>query len=154
MKIKYNSDMISGGLFMILASVLWLLIPTQIDTMETTAVTAQTIPRIAVGGIFIFSLILLLQGVFLSPKKTVILNKALLSSPNFKKEMKSVLFAVILVVYCVLLSTVGFIVSSLILVVAILAFYGAKRWYYYAISISTVAIVYYIFSNLLSVSLP
>ncbi|WP_105614523.1 tripartite tricarboxylate transporter TctB family protein [Vallitalea okinawensis] len=154
MKIKYNSDIISGGLFAILAAVIWLLIPSQIQTMETTAVTAQTIPRIVIGGMFIFSLVLLLQGLFMTPKKSVYIDKAFFQSEKFKKEMKSILFAAILIVFCFLISTIGFIISSLLLVVAILVFYGARKWYYYAISMSTVALVYFIFKIVLSVNLP
>ena len=72
MKIKYNSEIISGAVFLVTAIVLWLLVPSQINTMETTAVNAQTIPRVAIGGMGLFSLGLLLQGIFSAEKKTVV----------------------------------------------------------------------------------
>lgn len=154
MRVKYNSEIISGALFVILASVIWLFIPSQIDTMEKTAVTAQTIPKIVIGGMFVFSMLLLLQGIFMLPKKEVVIQKATFQTEKFKKELKSIIFGLILIVFCVLLNTVGFIIASTALVIAILVFYGARKWYYYLISISTVACVYYIFQVLLSVNLP
>ena len=50
MKIKYNAEIIAGAVFVIAATVLWLLIPSQIQTLEKTAINAQTFPRIAIGG--------------------------------------------------------------------------------------------------------
>lgn len=65
MKIKFNAEMIAGGLFTVVSGLFWFLIPSQVKTMETTAINAQTFPRIAIGGLFIFSFILLIQGLFL-----------------------------------------------------------------------------------------
>lgn len=154
MKIKYNSEMISGGVFLIAAAVLWLLIPGQIQTMETTSINAQTIPRIAIGGMCLFSLGLLLQGIFSMEKKEVTVTRETFRSPTFLLEMKSVLYAVMLLVYLVLLTFFGFLVATSALVIAILAFYGTRKWYYYAIPLATVFIVYFVFATLLHVSLP
>ena len=48
----------------------------------------------------------------------------------------------------------GFVVSTIILVLAVMIFYGARKWYYYAIPLVMVGIVYYVFRVLLHVSLP
>ena len=45
-------------------------------------------------------------------------------------------------------------ISTAILAVAIMLFYGAKKWYYYAIPLAMVGIVYVVFKMLLHVSLP
>lgn len=154
MKIKYNSEIISGIVFLVAAAILWVLVPSQIDTLETSAVNAQTIPRIAIGGMFLFSLGLLLQGIFANEKKVVILNRSTFASESFRKEMRSVLYALILLAYIVLLTFVGFLISTALLVVAILLFYGARKWYYYAIPLAMVGVVYFVFKTLLHVSLP
>lgn len=154
MKIKYNSDIISGAIFALIAAVIWCLIPYQINTMETTSVTAQTIPHIVIGGMFIFSVALLIQGIFATPKKEFVITSKSFKSESFKKELKSVVFALLLIIFAVLLNFTGFIIASLFLVISVLIFYGARKWYYYAISISTVGIVYYIFKIILSVTLP
>ena len=55
MKIKYNHEIISGIVFALISSFLWFSIPTQVKTMEKTAITAQTLPKIAIGGMFVFA---------------------------------------------------------------------------------------------------
>ena len=76
---------------MIASAILWLLIPQQIQSLEKGMVTASTVPRIAIGGLFICALLLFVQGLRL-PKKTIVLEKNMVSSPKFKKEFKSVIF--------------------------------------------------------------
>ena len=154
MKIKYNAEIIAGAVFVIAATVLWLLIPSQIQTLEKTAITAQTCPRIAIGGMLIFSAGLLIQGIFFNEKKELVITKESFHSDGFKREMRSVIFAVMLLAYCVLVTFLGFIISTAILVVAILLFYGARKWYYYVIPLAMVGIVYYVFGVVLRISLP
>lgn len=154
MKIKYNSEIISGAVFAIIAAILWCLIPSQIQTLEKTAINAQTFPRIALGGLFLFSMGLLLQGIFFRPKKQVVFNSEHMRSPEFKRELKSVLYAAMLLFYAVLITLVGFVISTALLVIAILLFYGARKWFYYAIPLVMVGIVYYVFAVILRVSLP
>ncbi|MBQ4610323.1 MAG: tripartite tricarboxylate transporter TctB family protein [Clostridia bacterium] len=154
MKIKYNSEIISGIIFSIVGSVLWFLVPSQIRTMEKSAINAQTLPRIAIGGLVIFSVGLLLEGIFARDKKELVITKESFRSEAFKKEMRSVLYALFLVAYCFMVKPLGFVVSTVILVLAIMIYYGARKWYYYAIPLGMIGIVYYVFRVLLHVSLP
>lgn len=154
MKLKYNHEIISGIFFAIVSSFLWLSIPSQVKTMEKTAVNAQTLPRIAIGGMFIFAVCLFLEGVFMKEKKELTITKASFYSAAFKKEMRSVLYCLFLVIYCFLVEPLGFVISTVILVVAIMVYYGARKWYYYAIPLAMVGIVYYVFRVVLHVSLP
>ena len=53
MKIRYNREIISGAIFVVLSAVLWFLIPVQVQTLEKTPINAQTFPllcRSAAGG--------------------------------------------------------------------------------------------------------
>ncbi len=154
MKIKYNSEIISGAVFSVVGAVLWFLIPSQIPTMEKTAINAQTLPRIAIGGIFVFAVCLLLEGILGKEKKEVVISKESFHSEGFRKEMRSVLYALFLVGYCLIVEPLGFVISTIILVIAIMLFYGARKWYYYAIPLSMIALVYYVFKVVLHVSLP
>lgn len=156
MKIKYNSEIISGAIFAIAGAALWLLIPTQIKirAAEAGAINAQTLPRIAVGGMFLFAVGLLLEGIFAREKKEIVISKESLRSQGFKKELRSVIYALFLVAYCFLVKPLGFLLSTALLVVAIMLFYGARKWYYYAIPLAMIGIVYYVFRILLHVSLP
>lgn len=154
MKIKYNTEMISGTIFAILGAVLWFLIPSQVQTLEKTFINAQTFPRIAIGGLFLFSVGLLLEGLFAREKKEVYITKESFRSAAFKKEMRSVLFALFLIAYCFLVGHLGYVVTTVLLVLAVMLFYGARKWYYYAIPLGMVGIVYYVFKVLLKISLP
>lgn len=154
MKIKYNSEIISGLVFVIVAAVLWLLIPSQIQTFEKTAINVQTIPRIAIGGLFLCSAGLLIQGLLSHDKKEIVITRERFHSDGFRREMRSLLFAAFLIIYCFLVTLLGFIVSTVLLVIAILLFYGARKWYYYAIPLVMVGVVYYVFAVLLRISLP
>lgn len=153
MKIKYNNELISGGIFAIVAAVVWFLIPAQIQTMEKSQINAQTIPRFAIGGLFIFAVALFIQGL-LREKKTVVVDSAFFRSASFKKESRSIFFAALLIVYAVLFNVIGFILDTVILVSVILFFYHCRKWWYYAIAIATVFIVYAVFTFLLNVNLP
>ena len=154
MTIKYNSDIIAGLIFVLCASVIFLLIPSQIETMETTAVTAQTIPRIVTGGMFLFSLCLLIQGIWRTPKKTVRLDGAAFRSASFRRELRGILFVLIFIAYGILLAPLGYLLSTALLGAALLLYYGARKWYYYLIVILTVGIIYGVFGLLLDVNLP
>ena len=154
MQIKYNSDIISSLFFLIIASLIWFFIPSQIDTMETTAVTAQTIPRIVTVGLFIFSTALLLQGLFKTPKKVLHIDSQTFKGMAFHREMRSLLFCALFILYAILLTFAGYLISTALLSVAILLYYGARKWHYYGISLVTVAAVYSIFTMLLDVNLP
>ena len=68
--------------------------------------------------------------------------------------MRSVLYALFLVAYCFAVEPLGFILSTVILVVAIMIYFGARKWYYYAIPLAMVGVVYYVFAVFLHVSLP
>ena len=68
--------------------------------------------------------------------------------------MRSVIYALFLIAYCFMVKPLGFVISTIILVLAVMIFYGARKWYYYAIPLGMIGIVYYVFRVLLHVSLP
>lgn len=153
MKIKYNSEILTGGLFLLLGAVLWFLIPTQIETLETGTITAQTFPQIAVLGMILCSLGLLIQGLR-KEKKAVCLDAHWLRNPQVHKELRSVLFCLLLVLYSLLFSVVGFVVDTVALVVCILLYYRSRKILHYGIAVLTVAVVYAVFTYGLNVNLP
>ena len=154
MKIKYNSEIISGLIFSLVGLVLWFLIPSQVQTLEKTAINAQTFPRIAIGGLVLFSIGLLLEGLFAKEKREIVVTAESFRSTAFKKEMRSVVYALFLIAYCLLIGRLGYIISTALLVVAVMLFYRARKWYYYAIPLGMVGVVYYVFKVLLRISLP
>ncbi len=153
MKIKYNSEMIGGLIFAIAGAILWLLIPSQIPTKETASINAQTLPSIAIGGMCICGIALFIQGL-LREKQEVIITKESFHTETFKKSLRSIIYCLFLIAYCFMIKPLGFLISTVILVIAIMLFYGARKWYYYAIPLGMVGIVFVIFKVLLHVSLP
>ena len=154
MKLRYNTEIISGAVFAVVGAVLWLLIPSQIQTMEKTAVNAQTLPRIAIGGMVLFAVGLLLEGLFAKEKKELVITAESFRSAAFKKELRSIVYCLFLAAYCLIIQPLGFVASTVVLVLAVMVYYGARKWYYYAIPLAMVGIVYYVFKVLLHVSLP
>ena len=154
MKIRYNTEIISGAVFAVVGAVLWLLIPSQIQTMEKGAVNAQTLPRIAIGGMVLFAVGLLLEGLFAKEKKELVITAESFRSAAFKKELRSIVYCLFLAAYCLIIQPLGFVASTVLLVLAVMLYYGARKWYYYAIPLAMVGIVYYVFKVLLHVSLP
>lgn len=154
MKIRYNTEIISGVVFAVVGAVLWLLIPSQIQTMEKGAVNAQTLPRIAIGGMVLFAVGLLLEGLFAKEKKELVITAESFRSAAFKKELRSIVYCLFLAAYCLIIQPLGFVASTVLLVLAVMVYYGARKWYYYAIPLAMVGIVYYVFKVLLHVSLP
>ena len=153
MKIKYNSEMIGGLIFAILGAVLWILVPSQIPTRETSAINATTLPSIAIGGLCICGVALFIQGL-IREKQVLILTKDTFHTESFKKSLKSIIYCLFLVAYCFMIKPLGFLISTAILVVAIMLFYKARKWYFYAIPLGMVGVVFFVFKVLLHVSLP
>ena len=152
MKIRYNTEIISGAVFAVVGA--GLLIPSQIQTMEKGAVNAQTLPRIAIGGMVLFAVGLLLEGLFAKEKKELVITAESFRSAAFKKELRSIVYCLFLAAYCLIIQPLGFVASTVLLVLAVMVYYGARKWYYYAIPLAMVGIVYYVFKVLLHVSLP
>lgn len=86
MKIRYNREIISGAIFVVLSAVLWFLIPVQVQTLEKTPINAQTFPRIAIGGMFLCSVGLLLEGIFVREKQELYVTKESFRSNAFKRN--------------------------------------------------------------------
>ena len=154
MKIRYNAEIIAGSSFTIVSAVLYAMIPTEIITLEKTSVNAQTVPRIALGGLFIFSLLLLLQGLFMIPKREVVLNRQFLGTRQYRDIIRSCIYLALIVIYVLLFKAFGFILSSIYLIVSILLYYGTRKKSYYAIALGISAIVYLVFTLVLNISLP
>ena len=68
--------------------------------------------------------------------------------------MRTLIFALMLILYGILFGIIGYILDTILLVVGILMFYKSKKWLYYVIAIVTVFIIYGVFTYFLNVNLP
>ncbi len=71
-----------------------------------------------------------------------------------KKEIKVFVIFIILVLYAALSTVLGFLLASILFVCAFMAVLSVKTWWYYAISIVCVCIIFYCFRYLLYIHLP
>ena len=143
MKVKLNSNMITGVLFLIVSVALHILIPSQIRTYETSAVTAATVPTL---------LILLVQGILSKEKTEYTISGAIFTRENLLR-LKPVIYIAMLIAYALLLPHIGFIISSLLLSNGILLYFGTRKWWFYAIASANVIVAYFAFQAM-SVTLP
>lgn len=152
MKVKINSNMMTGGVFLILSAVLHFLIPSQIKTYETGPITAATVPTLLIRGLILCSVILLIQGIVSKDKKEYVISGALFCKDNLRR-LKPLLYIAMLLAYAIILPYAGFVVSSLLLSNGILFYFGARKWWFYAIVSANIVFAYFAFQAM-SVSLP
>ena len=140
MKVKLNSNMITGVLFLIVSVALHILIPSQIRTYETSAVTAATVPTLLIRGMILCSVILLVQGILSKEKTEYTISGAIFTKENLLR-LKPVIYIAMLIAYALLLSN------------GILLYFGTRKWWFYAIASANVIVAYFAFQAM-SVTLP
>lgn len=149
MRIKVNSNIVSGLIFFILSMLILLFMPQQIMITEDSNINAQTIPRLVTVVMLICSVLLFIQGIFFNEKKEVNFSKKALW-----KEFRGVTIIAIFIVYGFLINRIGFLLSSLFLASACLVFFKVKDWRIFAVVFVIVFIIYYGFAEGLNVNLP
>jgi hypothetical protein len=85
MKIKLNSNMVTGAIFLVISVILHVLIPSQIKTYETGSMTAATVPTLLIRILLACSVILLAQGLLSKDKKEYFISTALFQKESFKR---------------------------------------------------------------------
>lgn len=152
MKIKLNSNMVTGGIFLAISGVLYALLPLQIKTYETGSITAATVPTLLLRILLICSGILLVQGLLSKEKKEYNLDASLFRRDSLKR-LKPAIYIAMLLAYAVLMPCIGFIIASLLLANGILAYFGTRKWWFYLIASANVFLAYFLF-RAINVTLP
>lgn len=152
MKIKLNSNMVTGGIFLAISGVLYALLPLQIKTYETGSITAATVPTLLLRILLICSGILLVQGLLSKEKKEYCLDASLFRRDSLKR-LKPAIYIAMLLAYAVLMPRIGFIIASLLLANGILAYFGTRKWWFYLIASANVFLAYFLF-RAINVTLP
>lgn len=152
MKIRLNSNMVTGGIFLAISGVLYALLPLQIKTYETGSITAATVPTLLLRILLICSGILLVQGLLSKEKKEYCLDASLFRKDSLKR-LKPAIYIAMLLAYAVLMPRIGFIIASLLLANGILAYFGTRKWWFYLIASANVFLAYFLF-RAINVTLP
>lgn len=146
MKIKVKSNL-AGGLFCILFSIiLWIIIPIQVSlNNNNTFIDARFMPKFMAIVIFIAGIMLVVQSRLKEDKMIEI---------NLNNELKSFLYIVVLIIYALLLSNLGFVISSIFLGIMTLLLLKTTNRKYYIIILGLVFVLKVVFNYLLKVPLP
>ncbi|MCT4596435.1 MAG: tripartite tricarboxylate transporter TctB family protein [Vallitalea sp.] len=149
MKIKIRTNLLGGILFLFFSIIAWILIPSQIEIGQstTTLINAQFVPKMTLIIIFILSIVLIVLSLVSKKHQKYI-------ELNLSKELKVVIFYVMLICYVLLIPVLGYRVSSILFCGIMLLYFKAKKWTYYVISFSVVLLLSYVFSSVLNVPLP
>lgn len=149
---KITTNIIGAILFIGLSLFILFVIPDQILASSNVGINAQSFPRWITILMLVSSLFLLINEVRLQIKGTA----TNLPTVNFefKKEVKSLLFVVLIVAYAVATPLIGFLFASIGFSVMSLAFFKIKNAKYYLFLVGCCVLVYYVFKYLLLVQLP
>lgn len=147
MKVKYRSNLVAGIVSVILGIICMVIIPGQIgeDYSATYGITSRTVPYAVAILWIICGIILMVQGLILKKDEVKVL--------DVSKEAKALLYMLVLLIYAVLFQK-SFLVSTMFLGVATLAFTGSKKKSFYLIVLAVVAVLYLLFAKVLHVQLP
>lgn len=147
MKVKYRSNLWAGIVSVILGLICFLLIPGQIgeDYAVTYGITSRTVPY-AVAVLWIICGIALIV-------QSLILKKDELKVLKLRQEVKALGYMAVLLLYGFLFKK-SFLVSTMLLGGATLAFTGTRRKSYYGVVLAVVLILYLLFTKVLHVQMP
>ena len=158
MRNKSSKDIVPGVVFLVLAVVLYLLMPGQIKSTETSAFTARTFPTIALAMIGLCALILIFQGVWKSvqAKRGTKAAAAEEATQGARKGNMLMFLSVLalMIAAAVIGNFTSLLVSGLLLGVGFLALYRDKKPLHYAIVIAVVVISYFLFKQVFGLQLP
>lgn len=147
MKLHYRSNLSAGCAALIAAVLLSIITPVQVasETSTVHGISSRTLPY----ALSILTGVCGLGLIF----QSIVLKKDEVKELELKKELKGLFYMLVLLAYGLGLKH-SFLISTSLLGVATLAFTKCKKPWYYAITIITVVVIYFIFTQLLHVRLP
>src|SRR5699024_14268 len=151
MKMKIYKEFVGAVLFLGVSTVLWWLIPSQIELSKNAeAINSQTFPKMIVGLMWIASLILLVREIWRMVRQKSV--KVMLL--DLQEESRSLLIIGLLMLYWGLLYVLPFLGASLIFALLFLYLSHCRKWLYYLIVVLTILSISLVFESVLRVSLP
>lgn len=149
-KVRLYVDIITPIIFIIFAVAVLLAMPKQIALLSSGSINERSFPTLLMFLIIICGVVLLIKEIYniISKKKANIVETTVLV------EVKALIILGILVLYWLLMGLIGFIISSILLGLAMLMFFRVKKPSYYII-VSVVAVLIGVFFRyVLNVRLP
>jgi putative tricarboxylic transport membrane protein len=145
---RIRTDLIGGAVFLIFSVILYLIIPNQIKQTYTQNqyINALIVPRMIAYLIGGFSLVLVLKSVVLKKDNVVVL--------EVSKELASLIFFGLMLVYLILIPILGYLISMIAMSITSLAYQKVKSIKQYIAVLIINIVVYVGFTYVLKVPLP
>lgn len=147
--ISIDKNLLSGIISTLISSSLIFLIPQQIVVKRASTISAQTFPSLILYIMLFCSIGLLIKGVFFKGNDHLEINLETMSS--FSRPL---LLALIFSLYSFGVITIGFMPASILVSVAIMAFYRNFKLKPVAISVVVAIAISLFFEQVLGVILP
>lgn len=160
MRDKISKTLVPGVVFLVFAAAMYLLMPSQIKTTETSAFTARTFPSLALGIIGLCGLILVLQGAWAllrekRAEQAAAAEKREADAPAKRGNLLLFLeVLVLLIVSAVVDNYSSLLVSGLLLGAGFLVLYRDKKPLHYVVVLAIVVVSYFLFKQVFGLQLP
>ena len=149
-KLRLYPGIAGSVLFIALALLIFLLMPSQIKIREDQAITARTFPSMMA--------FIMLGGALLNLAKDAlkVIRKEILPTIEIKlhTELKALILLVLLIVYAALMPLIGFSAASVVYGILMLFYFRIRDWKYYLLVTVLALTIGFLFKNLLHVRLP
>lgn len=149
-RVRFYPSLVGPVFFLIVSITGFLLMPSQVKIQEGTATTARTFPSLMLTLILACSVLLIVQELIKIVRKQP-LEVVML---DVMTEIRAIIILVLLVLYALLISLLGFIVTSALFGLAMLCFFRVKKWWYYLIVAFSAVVIGLLFQVVLNVRLP
>lgn len=160
MRDKISKTIVPGAVCFTFGVIMYLLMPEQVQTEETSAVTARTFPSLALAIVIVCGGILVLQGCFAllrEWKKTGSAARAEGPQGDAGPAGNPVFLLMVLVLMAgavVLGDIAGLLVSGVVIGVGFLALYRDKNILHYIIVTAIIVGSYFLFKRMFGLQLP
>lgn len=148
MKIKIKTNLWSGIIMGVLSLILLIVLPNQVrvPAYDSGAPSPRIIPAICLVLMLVFSIVLIIQSLVFKKEKIV--------EFDWEKEKPAILLILLLCGYVALIITLGFIIASAIVFIAVLAYCGERKPFIYIFTVAAAVGIYFLFKYVFTVSLP
>lgn len=148
--IRLYPTIVGPIMFIVLAITIFLVMPSQVKIREDQIINARTFPTVLTTIMLAGAVILLGKELFRIVKKLPLEVVEL----SVLTEIKALILLGLLILYAVLMKSIGFITSSVIYAVLMLYYFRIKDWKYYGIVVTASVAIGMIFRYVLHVRLP
>lgn len=145
-----NSNILASIVFILFGSATLLVLPEQVQVMETSKFNAQTFPMLVTAGMIMSSVYMLVTELY------QIVRKQSRDCIVFEwhLELNVLVYILLLILFSLAIPLVGFSIAGFAFSMASLAFFGCRRPFYYVLIVALSLLIHFVFSELLMVQLP